>query len=613
MSAPELAQLRMLAQVDELLSRLNQWAKPDSPWAPINECRALLRRLLDRVETLRIRLESPLVVATFGGTGTGKSALVNALVGTECTTSGRQRPTTCRPALIVHPDTELDVLGLPLNDFDVKRTDSAVLRDLVIIDCPDPDTSEGESAGSNLEILRSVVPLCDVLIYTSTQQKYRSARVLDELAEASTGCRLLFVQTHADVDTDIREDWRNHISGKYEVPEMFFVDSIRALKEQQAGQRPGGDFARLQDLMTTQLAASQRVRIRRANLVDLVHSAIGDCEKRIDRDYPAVQQLRDALDEQRNLLTSTLSRQLGSELRMSRNLWERRLLGAVTDLWGVSPFSSILRFYNGIGGFIASFTFFRARTSAQMALIGAVQGTRWLRGRAKEKEADTKLERIASFGLTDTQLHESQIVIDGFVRSAGLESTSSDMAALDRLRDQAARVEDQFLGDARRRVDGIIDQLAVRHSGKFKRVVYEVLVLSFIAFLLFRIGKNFFWDSFLRPMFVDGAEKLDLLAIDFYVPALLFLLLWSGLLVMMFTMGCRRGLNKEIDRLAGELAESRMSQGLFPDLERNCRTIEDDRARLELLGEATTRFRREIASDSISLGAQTQQRPQPTT
>src|SRR5262245_59138829 len=200
MHVPEIAQLDMLAQVDELIDRLRQWADAESPWGPLRHCQALVRRLLSRLEILRVRLEAPLIVATFGGTGTGKSALVNALVGRECTVSGRQRPTTTRPVVIAHPQSELELLGLPLEDLDVVRVDTPLIRDVVLIDCPDPDTTEAETAGSNLARLHALLPFCDVLIYTSTQQKYRSARVIDELALAATGCRLVFVQTCADLD-----------------------------------------------------------------------------------------------------------------------------------------------------------------------------------------------------------------------------------------------------------------------------------------------------------------------------------------------------------------------------------------------------------------------------
>src|SRR5260370_27894229 len=152
MSARELAQLEMLAQVDELVDGLKAWARAERSWQPLEHCRALVRRLLSRVETLRIRLEAPLIVATFGGTGTGKSALVNALVGRECTLSGRQRPTTTRPVLVAHPHIELDLLGLPVDDFEIVRVDAPLLRDVVLIDCPDPDTTELATDGSNLSL-----------------------------------------------------------------------------------------------------------------------------------------------------------------------------------------------------------------------------------------------------------------------------------------------------------------------------------------------------------------------------------------------------------------------------------------------------------------------------
>src|SRR5690606_26788400 len=111
--------------------------------------------------------------------------------------------------------------ALPLDDFDVVLRDVDLLRDLVILDCPDPDTSEDESAGSNLERLHALLPYCDVLIYVSTQQKYRSARVAEELGQAATGCRIVFVQTHADLDEDIREDWRHQLRADYEIPDVF--------------------------------------------------------------------------------------------------------------------------------------------------------------------------------------------------------------------------------------------------------------------------------------------------------------------------------------------------------------------------------------------------------
>src|SRR5579872_3964930 len=536
MPSPELVQLEMLAQVDELIGRLTAWAEPEPDWEPLQHCRALIRRLLTRLETLRLRLEAPLIVATFGGTGTGKSALVNALIGRECTRSGRQRPTTTQPILVAHPETELELLGLPLADFEIVRADAALLRDVVLIDCPDPDTTEAEINGSNLARLHHLLPYCDVLLYTATQQKYRSARVGDELGQAATGCRLVFVQTCADIDEDVRDDWRQQLDGRYQVPDIFFVDSLRALREQQAGQRPGGDFRRLTDLLSTQLTASHRTQIRRANLIDLVQTALDRCRSHLDQNSPGLEHLQRALEEQKLKLVGLMSDRLREELLSSRHLWERRLLAAVTENWGFSPFATITRLYNSLGNLIASAGLFRARSSAQMALIGAVQGVRWLDARRKELQAETRLDRIAVCGLDDVVLRQSQLVITGYVQDARLDPRLVDQGSLDTLRHEAVRVEDEFLGDAGRRVEGIVRELAEQHSGLVVRCGYEILLGALLVYIIGRPAYSFFY--------ADPILGKPLLSSDFYIHAGVFLALWSGLLVMSFTRWLRRGLTR---------------------------------------------------------------------
>ncbi len=587
MSSQELQQIELLARVDDLVSRVETWCETAPKWVPADQCRAILRRVLARVETLRIRLETPLVVATFGGTGTGKSSLVNALVGEEATSSGKERPTTRQPILIAHPRTDVELLGLPLDDVRVVRRDSELLRDVVIIDCPDPDTSEDASAESNLARLRGLLPHCDVLLYTSTQQKYRSARILDELEEAATGCRLIFVQTHADRDSDIREDWERQLRGRYEVPDLFFVDSVRALKEQQAGQRPGGEFGRLVDLLLTQLSAGERVRIRRANVIDLLQQALLRCGEILAAGMPRIEELEGALIEQRHSLARKMTANLQEELGRGSHLWERRLLTAITDSWGFSPFSSALRVYNGLGAMIASMSFYRARNTAQMAVIGAVQGTRWLKGRQEERTAEDTLDRVSLLGLDDSLLRESELVVDGYVQAARFHKEQLAERSLSALRAQAVRVEGEFLGDARSRVNDIIQRLAAQNSRWYVRGWYELMFLLYLGFVLYRAGYNFFYESFVldRP----------LLTTDFYIPAAVFFVLWTGLLVMLFARRLRSGLGREIAQLSRELVDLRLSDGLFPSLENACRHARDARDELEALAAQVAELGREFA------------------
>jgi len=594
MNDSEIAHLELFAQVDELLRRLRGWSDGESAWQPMNESRALVRRLLARLDTLRIRLEAPLVVATFGGTGTGKSALVNALVGRECTPSGRQRPTTTRPILIAHPETELDVLELPLNDFDVQRASTAALRDIVILDCPDPDTNEAGTAGSNLDTLRQMLPHCDVLLYVSTQQKYRSARVIDELDVAAAGCRLIFVQTHADQDSDIRQDWRQLLADRYDVPDLFFVDSVRALAEQHAGQHPGGDFGRLLDLLTSRLAAADRVRIRRANLLDLTTATLNRCREIVGTYEPAIADVESALTAQRTKLTLKMSQTLRSQLESSRHLWEQRILGSVTSLWGVSPFSSLLRLYNGLGAIIASASLLRARTGAQMVLVGAMQGSRWLASRRKSAEAEDSFEQAATLSLDENLLREAQLVVHGHLHDARLDTSLVESGQSQLLR-EAARVESGFLDAARQRIDDTIERLARRNSRLFSRLWYESLLLGFVGYVLFRAGRNFFWDTW-------HDSTTAFLPIDFYFSAGVFFVLWCVVLLTMFCRRLRRGLSGEIATLADELAGQKLGSGLFPALEGELAATRNDLTHLDQLIETCETLRGSVAT-SDSLGS----------
>ncbi len=125
-SSSELEQLAILAEIDDLIRRIRRWNESGPTWDASERARSLIGKILSRVESLRIRLETPLVVATFGGTGTGKSTLVNALVGQDVTPSGRQRPTTKTPILLLHPDLDPQALGFDVSGFQIRPIDAPV-------------------------------------------------------------------------------------------------------------------------------------------------------------------------------------------------------------------------------------------------------------------------------------------------------------------------------------------------------------------------------------------------------------------------------------------------------------------------------------------------------
>jgi len=594
----EVHQLELLSAIDDLRFRVDAWIAQATDWEQVQRCQSLLKRVTDRVDTLRIRLEAPLVVATFGGTGTGKSTLVNAIAGEEVSRAGRERPTTHRPVLIAHSQTDLSLLGIPLEDVEIVQRDAELLRDVILLDCPDPDTNESNFPGSNLDHLRTLLPYCDVLLYVSTQQKYRSARVVGELKSAAAGCRMIFVQTHAGLDEDIRDDWRRTLEKEYSVPEIFFVDSLKALQEQQSGLLPTGEMGQLLSLLRNKLGASERVRIRRVNVLELLSAGLIRCREILSESDPAILELNQQLSTQHQAMSTKMAQQLQTELLGSHRLWERRLIAAVIDHWGMSPFAAVLRMYHGLGGILASTALFRARSTAQLALLGTVQSVRWLESRRKEQAAESTLHRVSQFGLDDALLREAEIVISGHVGSAGLNRDFLRSLSLTEMRQQVALVEEQFIGDASQRIDHVIKDLSFKNSRWWVRIWYEIILVAYLGFVLTRVGRNFFYDSFLH----DKA----LLTTDFYLAAGLFLFLCCGLLVAAFTRRLQRGLRHRIQQLAGRLVEVRLGGGLFPGLERTVRDLQIQQTEVNRLLAQTEHLRHEVARASRLGGKQVQ-------
>jgi GTP-binding protein EngB required for normal cell division len=108
----------------------------------------LERHHLDAATELRARIDERIrhgdaltVVAVAGGTGVGKSALVNRLAGTRVTTEGVLRPTTAAPVAVTHAvDGPTRALLDHLAIHDRRSVPGQLPPGLVLVDLPDHDS-----------------------------------------------------------------------------------------------------------------------------------------------------------------------------------------------------------------------------------------------------------------------------------------------------------------------------------------------------------------------------------------------------------------------------------------------------------------------------------------
>ncbi len=117
------------------------------------------------------------VLALVGGTGVGKSSLLNALAGTTVSTASVRRPTTNEPVAWV-PAADRDGL-VPLLAWlgvdDIREHEADGLRSVAILDLPDMDSVET----THRERVEAVLPKVDAVAWVTDLEKYHDAVLHD--------------------------------------------------------------------------------------------------------------------------------------------------------------------------------------------------------------------------------------------------------------------------------------------------------------------------------------------------------------------------------------------------------------------------------------------------
>ena len=158
---------------------------------------ALVRQLDDHVLPRIEHLDAPALVVVGGSTGSGKSLVVNSLVGADVSRSGVLRPTTRSPVLVHHPDdtqwfsSTIILPGLARTTGpeqfggDVHRelrlvASNAVPESVALLDAPDIDSIDA----ANRELAAQLLAAADVWVFVTTAARYADAVPWDFLHQS---------------------------------------------------------------------------------------------------------------------------------------------------------------------------------------------------------------------------------------------------------------------------------------------------------------------------------------------------------------------------------------------------------------------------------------------
>lgn len=194
----------------ELLAQARQWAENAQAdgWLSKEQAEPLLAIDCRGPETLFANQRSadirPLIVAFMGGTGVGKSSLLNRLAGQAIARAGIERPTSREVTLYHHESLAIQQLpeGLPLASVKISRHGDSDKRDIVWIDMPDFDSIEIANQRMVLEWL----PHIDVLLYVVSPERYRDNKAWQLLLAEGVKHAWLFVMNQWDRGLAVQYD-----------------------------------------------------------------------------------------------------------------------------------------------------------------------------------------------------------------------------------------------------------------------------------------------------------------------------------------------------------------------------------------------------------------------
>ena len=277
------------------------------------------------------------------------------------------------------------------------------------------------------------------------------------------------------------------------------------------------------------------------------------------------------------LLTKIRSR-MTERIETNRRVWRSRILRQLTQSWGAGPLAGLLGLWSAAGSLIRSLILLRARTPTQALLagglaLGQLAGEKW-----RERQAATAWAAEADLGLTEADLARARSVLRGHLNDAQIDPPPQGPATGevgDLSSEQLAAVAVQAYQKLETEIARVIEGRVARRAGPLVHILFEFAFCSLPAYLVFHMGRNFFYEHLW--------QKAPLLGLDFFFQAAFWCLVWGVLMSGLLLYWLTRGLDRELKAAVIRLSPEHMFDALYADSTAHCQAIRHHVADLAML------------------------------